>query len=139
MTTHIKQIDGINFKLVVTPVLKDLEEHLSTYELDSNIHYIDMDCDDDKPMPIEKAKEFQQNFLMDCLDYKDSFKAVEVIQTLPKKKNGTFYKNRVLEVTSSRAGYVSESDYGIRHDVLRWKVIDDVTAELQIVSVAEPW
>lgn len=139
MTTIVKKHGNHTFKLVISELVKELVvpdvSEFDDTELDG---YVDV-VDTESKLSHEEAIERQIDFIKNCIKYRDTFRSEDVVELLPKKKNGTFAKGRVNYPVKSSMCYISEDEYGYRVDVLRWKVVDDTTAQLEITSYVEKW
>lgn len=141
MTTIVKKVEQHTFKLVITTQVKEMKAIVPSDIDDCDLEgYARMDSlHEEEKLTTDEAAAIHVEFINNIIAYRDSFYGEDIIEKLPKKKNGTFAKGRVLHAVVSPMGYLSEEEYGHRVDVLRWKVLDDLTAQLELTSYVEKW
>lgn len=92
-----------------------------------------------KPFSFSEDEQAEIDSLNLILNENDWEKELE---ELPRKKNGTFYKNRTIRLWAGhKFAYESQEEYGMRGPELRIKVHSDTEAELQFLSstIIEKW
>lgn len=109
--------------------------------------YLDYTGDDLSDEEFEAAKvNLSPDQLSDMQDFekyvKEDFDWEEIFKQIPRKANGTFYKNRVVPLARGYAfSWDSEEEYGRRGPELRIKTHSDTEAHLEFFhsTIIEKW
>lgn len=113
----------------VTSLRQKIEDERNEYEED---YFVSPYGDD-----TISETEFNDNLDVTLLKLEEAIKPKfleTAIKEFPKKKNGTFKKNQVMNIHICNNSVYLEDSYGWGTDVLRFKAIDDTVLEMQYTN-----